>query len=245
MNAKDKLSMEKIPTHVAIIMDGNGRWAKTKGQDRVFGHQNGVTAVRNVTEAAAEIGVKVLTLYTFSTENWNRPQDEIDALMSMLVKTISEEEKTLMDNEIALEAIGDVASLPTETSLALKQMIEKTAENTKMKLVLALNYSSRWEITRAVKKMAADVEEGMLRSGKITQQTINQYLTTRNLPDPDLVIRTSGEYRLSNFLLWQVAYSELYFTDVLWPDFSKEDFYQAIASFQQRERRFGKISEQL
>ncbi|MDR0790208.1 MAG: isoprenyl transferase [Bacteroidales bacterium] len=245
MNAKDKLSTENIPAHIAVIMDGNGRWAKAKGEHRVFGHQNGVAAVRNVTEASAEIGVKVLTLYTFSTENWNRPKDEVDALMTMLVKTISEEEKTLMDNDIALKAIGDLAALPAQTGLALSEMINKTAQNKKMQLVLALNYSSRWEITQAFKNMAKDVEQGLLASEEITQQTVNQYLTTKDLPDPDLLIRTSGEYRLSNFLLWQVAYSELYFSDVLWPDFSKEEFYQAVVAYQQRERRFGKISEQL
>ena len=245
MNAKDKLSTGEIPVHVAIIMDGNGRWAKAKGQQRVFGHQNGVMAVRNAVEASAELGVKVLTLYTFSTENWNRPKEEIDALMTMLVKTIAEEEKTLMDNDIALKTIGNTEDLPNETKASLNEMIEKTSKNKKMQLVLALNYSSRWEITRAFKNMAKDVEEKLLQSDEITQQTINQYLTTKDFPDPDLLIRTSGEYRLSNFLLWQIAYSELYFSDVLWPDFSKENLYQAIASFQQRERRFGKISEQL
>lgn len=226
-------------------MDGNGRWAKQKGAERIFGHQNGVTAVRNATEAAAEIGVKVLTLYTFSTENWNRPKQEIDALMSMLVHTIAQEEKTLMNNNIALKTIGDTEALPEETRIALLNIIEKTSQNTRMTLVLALNYSSRWEITQAMKLMANDVREGKLQSNDIDQQIISRYLATKDYPDPDLLIRTSGEYRLSNFLLWQMAYTELYFTDVLWPDFSKENLYEAIVNFQQRERRFGKISEQL
>ncbi|MDR1847670.1 MAG: isoprenyl transferase [Bacteroidales bacterium] len=245
MNIKDRIIKDLIPTHIAIIMDGNGRWAKQKGAERIFGHQNGVTAVRNATEAAAEIGVKVLTLYTFSTENWNRPKQEIDALMSMLVHTIAQEEKTLMNNNIALKTIGDTEALPEETRIALLNIIEKTSQNTRMTLVLALNYSSRWEITQAMKLMANDVREGKLQSNDIDQQIISRYLATKDYPDPDLLIRTSGEYRLSNFLLWQMAYTELYFTDVLWPDFSKENLYEAIVNFQQRERRFGKISEQL
>ncbi|MDR1006904.1 MAG: isoprenyl transferase [Bacteroidales bacterium] len=245
MSAKDRIINNEIPKHIAIIMDGNGRWAKQKGKERIFGHQNGVSAVRNVTEAAAEIGVKVLTLYTFSTENWNRPKDEIDALMSMLVHTIAQEEKTLMDNDIALQTIGDTAALPEQTRAALAEIKKTTRNNKRMILVLALNYSSRWEITKAIKDIAADVEHGKLHSADITEGKVNQYLETKDYPEPDLLIRTSGEYRLSNYLLWQMAYTELYFTDVLWPDFSKENFYEAIVNFQQRERRFGKTSEQL
>jgi undecaprenyl diphosphate synthase len=226
-------------------MDGNGRWAKQRGKNRIYGHQNGVTAVRNVTQAAAETGVKFLTLYTFSTENWNRPKQEIDALMSMLVYTIKDEEKTLMDNDIALQCIGDIDILTQETKNALYEIIDKTKNNKRMVLVLALNYSSRWEITQAVKQIAQEVEKGALQYEHITQATIASHLTTKNYPDPDLLIRTSGEYRLSNYLLWQMAYTELYFTDVLWPDFNKEHFYEAIVNYQQRERRFGKTSEQL
>ncbi|MDR1725578.1 MAG: isoprenyl transferase [Bacteroidales bacterium] len=245
MSVKDNIIKNKLPSHVAIIMDGNGRWAKQKGQERIFGHQNGVTAVRNVTEAAAETGIKILTLYTFSTENWNRPKEEIDALMSMLVHTIAQEEKTLMNNDIALQTIGNIDYLPLKTKEALFNIIEKTKNNKRMTLVLALNYSSRWEITKAVKDICMDVSNDKLKLNDITQQTISNYLCTKNYPDPDLLIRTSGEYRLSNYLLWQIAYTELYFTDILWPDFSKEDFYKAIIDFQKRERRFGKTSEQV
>jgi undecaprenyl diphosphate synthase len=245
MSAKDNIIKDRMPTHVAIIMDGNGRWAKRYGQQRIFGHQNGITAVRNVTEAAAEEGVKVLTLYTFSTENWNRPEEEINALMSMLVNTIAQEEKTLMDNNIALQTIGDTDALPVETRETLLDIMEKTKDNKRMTLVLALNYSSRWEITKAVQEIATAVVDNRMSIDDITQQEIGNHLSTRAYPDPDLLIRTSGEYRLSNYLLWQLAYTELYFTPILWPDFTKENFYEAIVNFQKRERRYGKTSEQL
>jgi len=245
MSLKEKINTEKLPSHVAIIMDGNGRWAKQKGEKRTFGHENGVKAVRDTVEAAAEIGIKYLTLYAFSTENWNRPKDEVDALMSLLVHTINEETKTLNKNNIRLQAIGDVKSLPTACYNELQEAIENTKNNTHMTLVLALSYSAQWEIINAVKEIAKKVADKKLSPEDITIDVFNDHLCTVNIPDPELMIRTSGEHRISNFLLWQLAYSELYFTDTFWPDFGKEEFYEAIVDYQNRERRFGKTSDQL
>ena len=242
---KEQIDKQRIPQHIAIIMDGNGRWAKKMGNQRIFGHQNGVTSVREVTEAAAELGIKFLTLYAFSTENWNRPADEVNALMDLLVKTIELETPTLAKNNVKLLTIGDTSRMPKETASRLQQCIEQTANNTGLHLVLALSYSSRWEITEAIRNMVNDGQNGKLTAANIDENTINSYLTTANIPDPELLIRTSGEYRISNFLLWQIAYTELYFTEVLWPDFRKDDLYQAIVNYQSRERRFGKTSEQV
>jgi len=244
MTNKDHINLDKLPAHIAVIMDGNGRWAKKKGNSRIFGHRNGVVAVRETVEAAAELGVKYLTLYAFSTENWSRPKNEIDALMSLLVSTLHDETPTLLKNNISLAAIGDISHLSDKVAGQLKAAIEKTAHNTGLKLILALNYSGRWEIIDAVNRIVADAASGKLNSG-ITAEIFSGYLNTQNIPDPELLIRTSGEYRVSNFLLWQIAYAELYFTPTLWPDFRKEDFYQAIVDFQKRERRFGKTSEQI
>ena len=230
-----------LPKHIAIIMDGNGRWAKIKGKLRLFGHQNGVKAVRDTVEGAAEIGIKYLTLYAFSTENWTRPEKEINALMTLLVSAINKETKTLMDNNIRLSTIGDIKKLPAKAQKELQEAIEKTKENTRMTLVLALSYSSRWEILNAVQNIIIDNK----KSEEINETIFRQYLTTKSVPDPELLIRTSGEYRISNFLLWQMAYSELYFTETLWPDFRRSDLYKAILNYQNRERRFGKTTEQL
>jgi undecaprenyl diphosphate synthase len=236
-----EIERNNLPKHIAIIMDGNGRWAKGKGRLRLFGHQNGIKAVRDTVEGAAEIGVKYLTLYAFSTENWKRPQKEINALMTLLVSAINNETKTLMDNKIRLNAIGDITKLPKKAQKELEEAIEKTKENNRMTLVLALSYSSRWEILNAVQKIIKDKK----KDKEINETTFQQYLTTKNVPDPELLIRTSGEYRISNFLLWQIAYSELYFTKTLWPDFRRADLYKAILNYQNRERRFGKTTEQL
>lgn len=240
-----QINPDKLPEHIAVIMDGNGRWAKTKGKPRVFGHRNGVIAVREVTEAAAEIGIKYLTLYAFSTENWSRPAIEVNALMSLLVDTVKKELATLNKNKIRLRAIGDLQKLPDKTRKALLEGIEQTKDNDRMTLILALNYSSRWEIVEATKSIAAKVRDGQLHAEDIDAELFSAHLATRDFPDPELMIRTSGEYRISNYLLWQAAYAELYFTDVLWPDFRKEHFCRAILDFQSRERRFGKTSEQL
>jgi undecaprenyl diphosphate synthase len=245
LSLKNKINLSNLPKHVAIIMDGNGRWAKEKGKERIFGHQNGVIAVKDTVEAAAELGINFLTLYAFSTENWNRPKEEIDALMELLVSTISKETKTLNDNNIKLQAIGDLRSLPGNCYAQLNEAIEKTSKNNRTTLVLALSYSSRWEIINAIKQITAAVEKKDIAAKDITEELFNTYLCTSNIPEPELMIRTSGEHRISNFLLWQIAYAELYFTDKLWPDFRKEDFYEAILDYQTRERRFGKISEQL
>jgi len=245
MSLKEKINNSKLPEHIAIIMDGNGRWAKQKGKSRIFGHSNAVTAVREATEAAAELGIKFLTLYTFSTENWSRPKYEVNALMSLLVKTINKETKTLNKNNIRLLAIGDLKSLPGECYKELQNAIKNTSGNTRMSLVLALSYSSKWEIVNAVKHISAKVYAGEIKMNEIDQEMFGRFLTTANIPDPELLIRTSGEYRISNFFLWQIAYSELYFTDKLWPDFRKEDLYSAIIDYQNRERRFGKTSEQI
>lgn len=235
----------KLPSHVAVIMDGNGRWAKRQGKDRIFGHQHGVESVRQITEAAAELGIKFLTLYAFSTENWNRPKAEVDALMELLVKTITKEVSTLNKNHIRLKAIGNLSSLPASCYTELIKAIENTSANTHMTLVLALSYSSKWEILNAVKKIVQKVKKNELKVEQIDENTFSSFLTTNEFPDPELLIRTSGEQRISNFLLWQIAYTELYFTEKLWPDFRKEDFYAAILDYQHRERRFGKTSEQV
>ena len=245
MTLKDKINPSKLPLHVAIIMDGNGRWAQQQGEVRVFGHQNGVTAVRETTEAAAELGVKFLTLYAFSTENWNRPKEEVSALMELLVHTIHAEKETLHKNNIRLLAIGNLSSLPPSCYKELMEAIEETSGNTRMSLVLALSYSSRWEITEAMKNIGADLQKGKIKNEDINEKTISSYLTTAGIPDPELLIRTSGEARVSNFLLWQIAYTEFFFSDKLWPEFTKEDFYSAIINFQNRERRFGLISDQI
>ncbi len=242
---KDKIDIEKLPEHIAIIMDGNGRWAIQHGLDRVGGHHEGVDSVRNIAEAAASIGVKYVTLYTFSTENWSRPKEEVDALMSLFVETIVKELDTLNKNNIKLNAIGNLKSLPGENYDKLMETMALTAKNDRMTLTLALSYSSRWEITNAVKNLGRDIENGKIKSDQISESIIEEYLTTNDMPDPELLIRTSGELRISNYLLWQIAYSELYFTDVLWPDFREEELYKAIVEYQERERRFGLTSEQL
>ena len=236
-----KIDTDNLPKHIAIIMDGNGRWAKSKGKLRVFGHKNGVTAVRDTVEAAAEIGIQFLTLYAFSTENWDRPESEVNALMTLLVTAINKETKTLMANNIKLSTIGDTNSLPSKAKKELLEAIEKTKDNTRMTLILALSYSGRWDILNATKNLIADGIDPKV----INEQVFQQYLATKSVPEPELLIRTSGEYRISNFLLWQIAYSELYFTDTLWPDFRRIDLEKAILDYQNRERRFGKTTEQI
>jgi undecaprenyl diphosphate synthase len=245
MTYKEQIVRERLPRHVAIIMDGNGRCAKREGLARMFGHRKGVETVHRITEAAAELGIGYLTLYTFSTENWNRPKEEVDALMALLVDTIAKETPTLMKNNIRLETIGDLSRLPEQTRNKFIGCIQETSNNTGLTLVIALSYSARWEIIRATQMMAAAVQAGQLLVEDINEETISSFMTTRNMPDPDLLIRTSGELRISNFLLWQLAYSELYFTDCLWPEFTEEEFYHAIVDYQHRERRFGKTSEQI
>ncbi|MGB4205566.1 MAG: isoprenyl transferase [Bacteroidales bacterium] len=245
MSLKDKIDIKNLPQHIAIIMDGNGRWAKMRGKHRVFGHEQGVISVRETAEAAAEIGVKFLTLYAFSTENWKRPATEVEALMKLLVQTIHQETKTLTDNDIRLKAIGDLDSLDENCRKELIEAMNTTASNKRMDLVLALSYSGRWELTQTFKALANKVKSGILDPDDITQEVISDNLNTAGMPDPELLIRTSGEYRISNFLIWQSAYTELYFTSKLWPDFRKEDLYEAIIDYQQRERRFGKVSEQI
>jgi len=245
MSLKDELIQDRLPKHVAIIMDGNGRWAKKRGNSRMFGHKHGVTAVREATEAAAELGVQYLTLYAFSTENWNRPKTEVDALMALLVSTISSETSTLMKNNVRLNAIGCKESLPAGVLAKLESCIQKTSSNTGLTLTLALSYSSRWEIIEAVKKVAQDVKDNQLDIENIDADVISNKMATAGIPDPELMIRTSGEHRISNFLLWQLAYSELYFCDVLWPDFRRDDLYRALLDFQGRERRFGKTGDQI
>ncbi len=245
MDLKSEIDLDKLPQHIAIIMDGNGRWAKKHGKPRVFGHRNGVTSVREVTEGAAELGVKYLTLYAFSTENWSRPALEVTALMALLVDTVRKELKTLTENNIRLQAIGDLSKLPDRSRKALLEGIEKTKHHTRMTLVLALNYSARWEIMQAVKNIATQVEQKELNTNAIDEQVFENALSTAGMPDPELLIRTSGETRISNFLLWQIAYAELYFTPIFWPEFRKQHLYEAILNYQNRERRFGKISEQI
>lgn len=245
MSLKDKIVSENLPVHIAIIMDGNGRWAKKHGKERYEGHYQGVETVRKIVEAAAELGVKFLTLYAFSTENWHRPKNEVDALMQLFVETIEQELPTLNKNGIRLKAIGDIKSMPEENIIKLKETIDKTKANSKMDLVLALSYSGRWEILDAVKKIMIDQQKGKISPDLMNEQLFSSYLNTATLPDPELLIRTSGEMRISNYLLWQIAYTELYITNKLWPDFDKEDLYEAILDFQRRERRFGMTSEQI
>lgn len=237
--------MERLPRHIAIIMDGNGRWAREKGENRLFGHLHGVESVRNIVEGCAELGIEYLTLYAFSTENWDRPQYEVNGLMELLVDTIRNEVPTLNKNNIKLHVIGDINMLPASAQQELKEALEETSASTGLNLVMALSYSSRWELMSAVKQIAIDVKEGILQPDNITQDTLQKYLTTSEFPDPELMIRTSGEYRISNFLLYQLAYAELYFTNTRWPDFRKDNLYEAIIDFQNRERRFGKTGEQL
>jgi undecaprenyl diphosphate synthase len=245
MNLREKVNLGNLPRHIAVIMDGNGRWAKRKGGLRIFGHQNAIKAVRDTVEGAAELGVEYLTLYAFSTENWSRPQDEVSALMTLLVSTIRKETATLNKNNIRLQTIGDTASLPQACQRELLEAIELTKQNTRMTLVIALSYSGRWDLAQAMQHIAQEVEQGQLQSGEVSEAVVAQHLSTAGMPDPELLIRTSGEQRISNFLLWQLAYTELYITELLWPDFRKEHLYEAIISYQRRERRFGKTSEQI
>ena len=242
---KSLVDLNNIPKHVAVIMDGNGRWAKQHGEARLFGHANGVDSVRVILKAARELGVEFLTLYAFSTENWNRPQEEVDGLMDLLVHSITNEMDELNENGVRLTAIGDIEGLPTNCASSLKDAILTTKNNKDITLILALNYSSKWEIRKAIQTIATKVSAGELTVYKITDELISEHLTTKEIPDPELMIRTSGEHRISNFLLWQLAYSEFYFTETHWPDFRRNDFFQAILAYQQRERRFGMVSEQI
>ena len=244
-NLIDAIDKTSLPKHIAIIMDGNGRWARQRGEQRVFGHNNGVQSVRETAEAAAELGVRYLTLYAFSTENWKRPKEEVDALMHLLVVTISKEVKTLNDNQIRLRVIGNIHCLDPQVKEELEKAMAETAGNTRMDLFLALSYSGRWEIVDAIKKIAVQVKEGKIDPLQITENLVSANMNAPDLPDPELLIRTSGEYRISNFLMWQTAYTELFFSSKLWPDFRKADLYEAIVDFQHRERRFGKTSEQI
>ena len=245
MITKDKLIAEKLPRHIAVIMDGNGRWAKEKGKDRLFGHFSGVESVRNIVEGCAELGIEYLTLYAFSTENWDRPEDEVTGLMELLVQTIKKEVPTLNKNNISLHVIGNISMLPGAAQKEIEEACEETSKNTGLNLVMALSYSSRWEIINAVKNVALKVKNEGLDPDAINEELFKNYLCTANFPDPELMIRTSGEYRISNFLLYQIAYTELYFTNTLWPDFRKENLYEALLNYQNRERRFGKTSDQL
>jgi undecaprenyl diphosphate synthase len=245
MSLKDNIHIDRLPNHIAIIMDGNGRWATEKGEDRLFGHLHGVESVRNVVEGCAELGVKYLTLYAFSTENWDRPAYEVSGLMELLIDTIRKEVPSLNKNNIRLHMIGDSSMLPENARRELKEALDETSANTGLNLIMALSYSSRWEIVHTVQQIAEAVKEGKIEPKDISQKTIQQYLTTSAYPDPELMIRTSGEYRISNFLLYQLAYAELYFTNTLWPDFRKENLYEAIIDFQNRERRFGKTGDQI
>ena len=242
---KENIDLSRLPRHIAIIMDGNGRWAKEKGEDRLFGHFHGVESVRNIVEGCAELGIEYLTLYAFSTENWDRPENEVNGLMALLVDTIRKEVETLNKNNIKLHVIGDMKMLPTYALEELQEALDMTGKNTGLNLVMALSYSSRWELLNAVKKIALEVKDGAMQPEEISYDTLERFLTTSNFPDPELMIRTSGEYRISNFLLYQLAYAELYFTNTRWPDFRKDNLYDAILDFQTRERRFGKISDQV
>jgi undecaprenyl diphosphate synthase len=242
---RNRLDKSRIPKHVAVIMDGNGRWAEKHGKARVFGHESGVESVRSVVEGAGEIGIKHLTLYAFSTENWDRPKNEVEALMELLVHAIDNESELLMKNKVRLSVIGDLSKMPSKVKERLDGCIRLLNENTGLNLILALSYSSKWEIINAVKILAKDSAEGKINPEMINNELFETYLNTAEIPDPELLIRTSGEFRISNFLLWQIAYAELYFTEKLWPDFRKEDLFEAVFDFQNRERRFGKISEQL
>lgn len=245
MSLIEKIDKNRLPRHVAIIMDGNGRWAKAKGKDRSFGHQEGVVSVRKIMDAVTQLGLKYLTLYTFSTENWNRPEEEVQALMSLMVSAIHRETPDMMKKNVRLTAIGDLSRLREDAYNTLQECIDTTSGNTGTTLVLALSYSSRWEITTAVRQLAQEVLEQKINPNDITEAMVSDHLTTKNIPDPDLLIRTGGEKRISNFLLWQLSYAEFFFTDVFWPDFREEELYEAILYYQQRERRFGKTSEQL
>jgi undecaprenyl diphosphate synthase len=245
MSLADSINKDNLPKHLAIIMDGNGRWAKQKGLLRAFGHENGTKSVRTVVETSAKLGIENLTLYAFSTENWNRPKLEVDLLMELLINSLKNELKTLQENDIRLNSIGNLDLLPKSAQKKLQEVIENTKSNSRMVLTLALSYGSREELINAVKNISNKVKNNIISVDKIDESIINQHLYTRDLPEVDLLIRTSGEHRISNFLLWQIAYSELYFTDVLWPDFKEDDLYEAIISYQKRERRFGKTSEQI
>lgn len=245
MSLIDKIDRSRLPEHVAIIMDGNGRWAKAQGQPRSYGHQEGVVSVHRIMDAVTQLGLNYLTLYTFSTENWNRPEEEVQALMSLMVTAIHRETPNLMEKNVRLTAIGDLSRLRPDAYATLQECINTTAGNTGTTLVLALSYSSRWEITEAVRQIACEVSEGQLRAEEITEAMVTDHLTTKGIPDPDLLIRTGGEQRISNFLLWQLSYAEFYFTEVFWPEFREEELYEAILYYQSRERRFGKTSEQL
>jgi undecaprenyl diphosphate synthase len=245
MSFKEQIDISKVPQHVAVIMDGNGRWAAQRGNDRIFGHEHGIEAVRASIKAATEVNCKYLTLYAFSTENWNRPRLEVEALMTLLVRVIKSESDDLLKNNVRIKVIGDLKSLPSRVAREVEKIEAKLSGNNGLTVIMALSYSSKWEIINAVKSIASDVKKGKIEPENISQELFDSYLSTANIPDPELMIRTSGERRLSNFLLWQLAYSELYFTAKLWPDFSEEDFWEAIYSFQQRERRFGKTSDQI
>ena len=245
MGFKEQIDQNRLPEHIAIIMDGNGRWAKNQGKFRVFGHESGVISVKDIVEGCVDIGIKYLTVYAFSTENWNRPVEEVNALMELLISTINQQAETLNKNNVRLNAIGDLKSLPQKCIDDLANVMKLTSSNTKCTLTLALSYSAKWEILEAVKKLAKQVQEKEIEITAINEETFAAQLTTTNIPDPELMIRTSGEHRISNFLLWQMAYTELYFTETLWPDFRREHLFEAIVDFQKRERRFGKISEQL
>ena len=240
MTYQEQIDPKRLPRHIAIIMDGNGRWAKRQGLARMFGHRQGVETVHNITVAATQLGIRYLTLYTFSTENWNRPKEEVDALMTLLVDTIAKETPTLMKNNVRLQTIGDLNRLPDQARTKFLACIEQTSGNTGLTMVLALSYSARWEITQAMQQAVRLAQAGQLRAEEIDEEYVSRLMTTADMPDPDLLIRTSGEYRISNFLLWQLAYSELYFTDRLWPEFDEEELYKAIVDYQKRERRFGK-----
>jgi undecaprenyl diphosphate synthase len=240
---KENIDLSNLPEHIAVIMDGNGRWAKKKGAARIFGHSNAVDAVDAVTEGCAELGIKYLTLYAFSTENWGRPKEEIDALMELLVDTLKKQLRKLHENKIRLRTIGETTNLPVKCQKNLEEAIGSTRNNTGLTLTIALSYSGRWELVKAMKKIAADVKEGLIDPDKIDEKLVSGYLETADLPDPELLIRTSGELRVSNFLLWQIAYTEIFITPTLWPDFRKEDLYEAICAYQKRERRFGKVLE--
>ena len=242
---KEQIDPQKLPKHVAVIMDGNGRWAKSKGAARIFGHQNGVKSVKDTIEGAAEIGIKFITLYAFSTENWNRPADEVNALMELLIKTIYDETPTLNKNKIRLLAIGDLKSLPEKCQQQLSEAMKETSKNDHLTLILALSYSAKWEIINAIKQISEEVKAGKISSSDINETVFENHLSTAGITHPELMIRTSGECRISNFLLWQLAYAEFYFTETLWPDFRREDFFKAILSYQNRERRFGKTGEQV
>ena len=245
MSLKTQIDFQKLPVHIAIIMDGNGRWALQKRRDRIFGHQQGVEAVRQVIEASADLGIKYITLYAFSTENWNRPWEEVEALMELMVNSLNNETEKLVKNNIILRVMGDIDRLSDEVGRSLDETLERTSHCNGMTLIVALSYSSKWELVEAVRGIARDVKTGILEPEQIDDKVFEDHLNTTGIPDPELLIRTSGELRISNFLLWQIAYSELYFTETLWPDFGKEELYRAIIEYQKRERRFGKTSQQV